>query len=408
MKILVLATTFPRWEKDTEPAFVYYLSKYLAQKNIEITVLVPHAYGAKKYEEIDNLKIYRFQYFWPARYQKLCYNGGALPNLKKSILAKIQLPFFLLGQFLAIWNIVRRNKFDIIHSHWIIPQGLFAVIMKILYKIPVLLTAHAGDIFIAKSALLKSISKMIIEKSEMCTVNSIATDKAVKSVYSSANTCIVPMGVDLSLFSKEKREKKLRLDLGVEEDGVLILSVGRFAEKKGLIYLIEAVKYVIEKHKKVKLAIIGFGPEEENLKRLVQDLTLNEYIEFLGKVPNSELPKYYASADIFVLPSIVDSRGDTEGLGVVLLEALASGCAVIGSEVGGITDIIRHRQTGLLTEQKNPNDLAKNINELIENTKLREELANGGHKHTIEMFSWDSVSEKFEEILYRIKQGLIP
>src|SRR4051812_924330 len=82
-KVLVLASTFPRWKNDTTPPFVFELEKRLI-KDFDINVIAPHYPGAKKYEVIENLKIYRFQYFWPAKFQKLCYDGGILPNLKKN------------------------------------------------------------------------------------------------------------------------------------------------------------------------------------------------------------------------------------------------------------------------------------------------------------------------------------
>ncbi len=87
--VLVLATTFPRWENDSEPAFVFNLSKRLASKGFNIVVLAPGAPGALAYEEMDGLKIYRFTYFYPKRLQKVCYDGWALPNFKSSLLARI-------------------------------------------------------------------------------------------------------------------------------------------------------------------------------------------------------------------------------------------------------------------------------------------------------------------------------
>src|SRR3989338_9135663 len=99
-KILVTATTFPRWKNDTEPAFVYELSRRLAKKGHDITVLAPHHKGAKKFEIMDGMKVYRFQYFWPSSLEKLCYDGGILPNLRKYIIAKIEVPFLLLTEFI--------------------------------------------------------------------------------------------------------------------------------------------------------------------------------------------------------------------------------------------------------------------------------------------------------------------
>ncbi|MBQ09451.1 MAG: hypothetical protein CMD96_06650 [Gammaproteobacteria bacterium] len=108
--VLVLATTFPRWENDSEPAFVFNLSKKLASKGFNMVVLVPGAPDALPYEEMEGLKIYRFSYFYPKKLQKVFYNGGALPNLKSSWLARIELPFFLLFQFFHIGWMIKKKK----------------------------------------------------------------------------------------------------------------------------------------------------------------------------------------------------------------------------------------------------------------------------------------------------------
>ena len=129
-KVLVLATTFPRWKNDTTPAFVYELSKQLRTGNMDVVVLAPHYHGAKKLEMMDGIKVYRFPYFWPAKYQKLVYDGGILPNIKRSHLAKIQVPLLVLSELYYTFKIIKKEKINVIHSHWIIPSGLIGAFCK--------------------------------------------------------------------------------------------------------------------------------------------------------------------------------------------------------------------------------------------------------------------------------------
>ena len=113
LRVLVLATTFPRWEGDREPAFVFELCRQMA-KNVSLWVLVPDAPNAKSYEKIDGVRIIRFPYFFPRSIQTLCYGGGILPKLKSNWLARLQLPFFLVAQFFFLWTTARRNKINFI------------------------------------------------------------------------------------------------------------------------------------------------------------------------------------------------------------------------------------------------------------------------------------------------------
>ena len=399
MKILVTATTFPRWEKDTEPAFVYFLSRLLAKKGHEIINLVPHHSGAKKYEEKDGMKIYRFRYFF-SKYQKLCYDGGILPNMKKSHLAKLQLPFLVMAEYLAIKKILKKEKVDVIHAHWIVPQGYLAALIKRKYNIPYIVSAHAGDVFPLKSRFLRRFGKIALENCDYCTVNSRATGESVKKVSNIKNISVIPMGVDLSNFSPKRKSEKIIKKFDIQKE--FLLFVGRLAEKKGLKYLLLAMPAVIKKFPQAKLMIIGSGPSKSELEDLAKKLKITNNIIFTGKIRNDMLSKYYASADLFVGPSIITKSGDTEGLGIVFLEALASGTTVIGSNVGGIPDIIKDGKTGLLVEQKNWKELASKIIMLLENKKLRGSLIKEGQKHIKKNYEWSILAEKFDKILEKI------
>lgn len=393
--VLVLATTFPRWKNDSEPAFVYNLSKRLAAKGFNMIVLVPGAPDALPYEEMEGLKIYRFSYFYPKKLQKVCYDGGALPNLKNSWLARIQLPFFLLFQFIHIGWIIKKEKIDMIHCHWIVPQGFFCAIYKKLFKIPLILTVHAGDVFFVLNKLVLSpFGKFAVFQSTLCIVNSKATKKATLAISNGEkNIKIIPMGVDLDVFKGKCDEHGIKEKYNAKSE--LLLAVGRFAEKKGFKYLIEAMPGVLEKYPEIKLIIVGFGPLKKSLKYLTKDLDICDSVIFPGGMPSGELSNYFAAADIFIGPSIVTDSGDTEGLGIVFFEALASNTAVIASRVGGITDFIVDYETGLLVNQKDPPDLTMKIIELIKDKELRKKIALSGKKIVEDNFSWGKVAEQY-------------
>ena len=395
-KVFVVASTFPRWKKDTTPGFVYDLSKLLA-KHYNLIVLVPHYYKSKKIERMDNLEIYRFPYFYPEKYQKLCYEGGILPNIKKSLLAKIQIPFLLISEFFSMRRLIKKEKIQMIHAHWIIPQGFLGAIFKKIYALPLIVTVHAGDIFPLKNKILKQFAKFALENCDCCTVNSSATKKAVLGITNNIrNIKIIPMGVDLSLFNPNKKDKSVKDKLKIKDK--FLLAVGRLAEKKGFKYLIKAMPVVLKKFPNAKLVIVGSGPEKDNLINLSRELGVSKNIVFAGEIQNKILPAYYATADVFVLPSIITKSGDTEGLGVVLLEGIASGTAVIGSDVGGISDIIKHNKTGLLVGEKDPKGLSNAIIKLLSDNNLRKRLIKNGQIHVRQNYSWSSIIKKFSNI----------
>ena len=178
----------------------------------------------------------------------------------------------------------------------------------------------------------------------------------------------------------------------------MLLFVGRLAEKKGVTYLISAMKGIAKEFPGCKLVIVGDGPEKQSLMTQSQQLGLSGSVVFTGSLPNQSLPVFYRAADVFVLPSIVDSRGDTEGLGVVLLEAIAAGIPVVASNVGGIPDILINNKTGVLAEQKNPESLAQDIVSLLKSRQQQKKLSSAAKKHIEKTYSWQKVASDFHGV----------
>ena len=160
-RVLVIATTFPRWKNDQEPRFVYELCRPISEK-MDIHILAPHAPQAKEKEIWEGIKITRFSYFFPRRLQSLCYDGGIIPKLKSSWFARLQLPFFLIALLTSLIKITGKNRYDLIHCHWLIPQGFFCALIKIFRGIPLILTAHGGDVFSFKNRITQNITMPLI------------------------------------------------------------------------------------------------------------------------------------------------------------------------------------------------------------------------------------------------------
>lgn len=422
MRILVLATTFPRGKGDTEPAFVLDLSQSLAERGHPIVALVPHAAGAAREEIFEEagpaqspsspfgepggesqagVRVIRFPYWPDERGQQLCYNGGALPNLRQSWMARLNLPAFLWQQRRWMSRLLRREAFDLIHSHWILPQGFFAVRRAGRDNLPVVVTAHAGDIFPLRRPGLRGVLRYTLNRAAAVTANSEATAAELLKAAPGVRPVVIPMGVDLERFaSGGERAQALRQTLA--PDGPLILTAGRFALKKGQAYLLRAMPHILRRQPKARLALIGFGPLEEALESEVRSLGLGDCVRFIGKVPHDEMPGYLAAADVFVLPSIVSPSGDTEGLGVVLLEALAAGTPVVASRVGGIPDIVKDGETGLLVAEKQPEALAEAILRLLEQPALGARLVEEGRRHIERHFSWPGVARRFERLFEQV------
>ena len=174
-----------------------------------------------------------------------------------------------------------------------------------------------------------------------------------------------------------------------------ILFTGRLIERKGVEYLIKAMPLILGQ-RPAMLQITGNGDQRKNLECLANSLGLRDSVQFLGFVTNQQLDELYAKCDVYVNPSIVDSRGDTEGLGVTALEAFAHGRPVVASAVGGITDVVKHQKTGLLVPEKDEGALARAILEVLADPSRASSLAAAGLQHARQWFDWERITDRLE------------
>ncbi|MEM3113217.1 MAG: glycosyltransferase, partial [Candidatus Pacearchaeota archaeon] len=249
-----MASTFPRWKDDTLPNFVYELSKRLT-KDFDISVLAPSYPNSKDEEIMEGMKVKRFHYFFH-KYEKLAGSGGILPTIKNNKFYLIQVPFFILGEYLALRKIVKKDNPDIIHAHWILPQGLVAYLNYKISGTPYVLTSHGSDIFAMKKFNL--IKKLILRNAKKITlVSNAIKEEVLTKIDKNLNLEVIPMGVDTKLFNPNKKDNTLRKKYNIQ--GKFLLFVGRLSPEKGISYLIEAMPSVIRYSPRTKLIIIGDG-----------------------------------------------------------------------------------------------------------------------------------------------------
>jgi glycosyltransferase involved in cell wall biosynthesis len=391
--ILVLTSTYPRWQGDTEPAFVHFLCRQLTDK-YKVIVLAPHYPGSLRKEVIDSVLIYRFRYFF-AFAEKLAYDGGIIENLKGNALKWLLVPFFVVSQFSYLLILARKYKVKLIHAHWVIPQGLLAILSRKLRLVPnnvrILCTSHGGDLFSLQSGLLQSLKRFTFRNSDHATVVSTAMrDRLVAMGCKTDNVSIQSMGVDLTKqFVPDKDAIKTRD----------IIYVGRLVEKKGVRTLIEAIKLLNKDHSAVKATIVGDGPEMAALGQQCRELGVENQVEFAGSIPNERVPEFYQSAKIAVVPSIIATDGDQEGLGLVAVEALGCGCATIVSDLPALSDVVTDRENGLVFTAGDAVTLQQRISSVLTDESLYNRLVCTGRQSVIDKFDWQPVGIRYMETL---------
>jgi len=391
-RVLVLSSTFPRWADDTEPPFVYNLSRQLVDR-FEVVVLAPHALGAKDSEVMEGVEVRRFRYFWPAKAQQLAY-GGMLPNLKRHPWLWAQAPFFLASELISTVRLVRSREIDVIHAHWLVPQGLVAALAAMLLRKPVVVTAHGADVYGLRGKWASAIKRWILGRMTRVTAVSRNLAAGIEELASNTPVEVISMGVDVAHFRRQRSARVVSQSEGVSRP--IVLFVGRLAEKKGVQYLVDAMPTVLNAAPDATLVVIGDGPLRADLEQRARDLGILDSVQFMGAMRPGELPRYYSAADVLVAPSIVAEGGDTEAFGLVIAEAMACGCPVIASDVGGIGDLISHEKTGLLAPQRNSAELAEALCRLLSDPALRQRLRKQASAHVRRNFAQSVIADRYE------------
>lgn len=381
MNVLVIGSVYARNPSDTEVPWLRASLSRLKAQGCKIRVLAP-AYKGLSDHEIDGVPVYRFRYA-TAGLEILTHDEGAPSKMaSRPWMQLLAIPYILSG----FWRCLRlawKERPDLIHAHWPFPHGLIALGACKLLGIPLVLNFHGAELLLVrKHPWVRPVLHFIIGQAALVLANSSFTASRIQAIRA-CSVELSPYGTTLSqAVTRSPRDPALPFRA---------LFVGRHIERKGIDVLLRAASLLPSTN--FQFRIVGHGDQTVVLKALAESLSLTNVV-FTGKCSSQELEKEYALADAFVLPAIVDAKGDTEGLGVVLIEAAEYGLPLLASNVGGIPDVVVDGNSGLLVPPKDPQALADALGRLSKEPGLSERLVAGARERIAQQFSWDGIIER--------------
>lgn len=298
-----------------------------------------------------------------------------------------------LKAFFAMWKILKKVKPSIVHTHSS-KAGLLGRIAAKITGIPIIVHTPHGHVFFGYFGPLKTKVFIILEKlASRITDKIIALTNREKEDHIKFNIApeekflVIHSGIELNEFKEITLDEKLKFkrELGIPENSSIIGTVGRLVPVKGPEYLLEAARIIIAKYPDIYIIFTGDGPLLQSLERKAQEMAINKNIGFLGW--RNDIAKIIAIYDVFALPSL------NEGMGRVLVEAMALGKPIVASDVGGIPDLVTHGENGFLVSPREPEQLAKYIQILLEDRDRREKMGQAG-REIVRNFSNEKMIEK--------------
>lgn len=402
-QLLVTTSTLPRFKGDSTPRFVLDLALALRDR-YDITILAPASPGTALEENLQGIRVVRYRYAPLRSLEKLASSGGMLPLLRSNPAWWLLVPLLILGLYRATRRLMKEGNFICVHCHWLIPQGIVqAFISGRSGTPPFVITCHGSDVFGLNHPVLLSLKRFALRRTSAVTVVSSAVKaflmEKVGPVLNEEHVYTASMGVDLDRFDPGLRNEDWARRTGLKRP--VILFVGRLVAVKGVTHLLRALAMDPLRSTGASLAIAGDGPLRGDLEAEAESLGIADRVRFLGALDHDHLPEVYASADIFCAPSVEIEGQSREGLPTVLCEAAGSGLATVASRVGGIPEVVRDGDTGLLVSAGDNAALSQALYDLSHDSPRRAAMGHAAHEE-ITNFSWGKMAGRFVEVFDRV------
>lgn len=316
-------------------------------------------------EHMDGMELRRFRYFVPSSYERLCYGGGILPNARASALARLQIPCLVASEFAALTRMMTRRRFDLLHAHFLVPQGAVCALTR--GHVPLVVSVHGSDL----SALPRAdvVRRAVLARAAIVTVNGEATRRELVARFPevAAKVRTLPMGFDPELFRGKPA--------AAHGDPILAF-VGRMTKEKGLSTLLEAFERLVADGRRLRLVVGGEGPERA---RPCPGVT------YLGRLSPSSVASLFREAAVVVVPSLVEAQG------LVAVEAMAAGVPLVASRVGGLAELVGDEERGWLAPPGDATGLADAIARALDCPEAARARADAARTYVHARYAWSSL-----------------
>jgi glycosyltransferase involved in cell wall biosynthesis len=395
-RFLFLTQTYPRFDGDTSGPFIRDIARGLVRGGDAVTVLTPHAPDVAKAWDDDGVAVRSFRYA-PQRLEVIGYSRSleADEGMKKGAL--LMAPFYWLGARRALARELRRQRYDLVQAHWVVPNALAAA--PEVGRVPLAVGLHGSDVFLAEKPLARQwVGRALRRVGAMTGCSPELVARVCALGFPAERARVIPYGVDGALFapaeSSEERQA-WRRKLGIPADAPTILTVGRMATKKGFHVLMARIDALMTRHPTCHVVLAGAGDLLAEMQRAAAGWPGR--VHFPGAVYRDTLPDLYRAADLFVLPAVHDPKGNVDGLPNVILEAMATGLPVVATAISGIPLAVFDSVNGRLVPEQNADALLEAVLEVLADPARARAMGASGRRHALSELSWDAVAARYRE-----------
>jgi glycosyltransferase involved in cell wall biosynthesis len=401
MHIGVLTHNYPRFAGDFSGTFIEALCQEFATQGEQVTVWAPHdAAYARPLDEQVRLQLYR--YAWPPAWQQLGYMRSMQGDLALRLNTYALSPGFFAAGITTVLRQARTMRPDVLHAHWILPNGFIGAVVSRLLGIPLVVSVPGSDAQVAgKNPLFRRMARFAFDQAGLLTANSEALRDAVVALGADPSKFdMIIYGTDPhALRPQREGVAARRAELNIPADATVLLCVGRMVYKKGFDDLIRALAIFPLREGNVIAVMVGQGDQWAEWQALGEQLGVAEKLRWVGNVPKDRIVVDYNVADVLVMPSV--SR-PADGLNVCVLDAMSCGKPVVASNVAGNALAVVDGITGYLVAEQAPDALAAALARLLHDPCLRQEMGAAGRARIERELGWPHLARRYRAHFARL------
>lgn len=405
LKIAMISSSYPKWAGETTAPFIEEIAAGVAARGHEVHMVLPYRHDLRRGIRERGVYLHPYRYAPHRSLQVWGYAAGLRGDVDIKARTLLAAPIALTQGWRALLQLTAGGDFDLVHGHWILPNGTVAALVAQRCQLPLVISLHGSDVFFAERSSATALAARWTAR-QAAMITACSGDLSARIVGLGAapeHVRTVPYGVDAEQFAPADGSD-IRTELGLAPEQPLIAWIGRMVYKKGIHVLLAAMPAILRAHPRAILLLGGYGDQRAELQALVEQLGVAAHVRFPGAVPHTMVNRYWNAADVVAVPSIHDQRGNVDGLPNMLLEAMSAGRPIVASRVAGIPQVITDGVHGLLVAEGDAAALAGAISRLLDDRTLAAGLGRAARARVTRELRWPQVAARFEEVYDRALQ----
>jgi glycosyltransferase involved in cell wall biosynthesis len=396
----MVATSYPRFPGDGIGSFMEPIAKGVAARGHEVHLVAPWHPAITRGKVEDGVYFHFFHYAPVPSLNVFGYASGLRADTDVRGAAWAVAPIALAAGAFKAWRVAAKKRATVMHGHWVVPGGVMADLAR--GSLPLVVSVHGSDVYLAerRATVRRAARRVFHHAARVTACSDDLRERSIALGADATRTETVPYGVDSARFAPSADARAAARRAQGLGDAPIVFAAGRLVRKKGFEYLIDAAGRLAADRPSLRVVIAGDGDLRDELAERARNAGAGEIVRFLGALPQDEIARLMAAADVIAVPSVKDDAGNVDGLPNFALEAMASSTPIVSTTAGGLAQVMSDGVTARVVHERDAAALAGAISGLLAQPDAARRLGAAARARVVQDFGWPRVAERFEALYH--------